>query len=626
MVRGIVAITSIIAAAAVALAADARPAPSIPSTVAAAIDWDVQNTMTAANVPGATIAVVEHGKFVYARGYGVRDLTDGTAAADADTAYEIGSLTKQFTAAAILQLRAAGKISLDAPLATYLPDVPHAAEVTIRQLLAQTTGFPEYLAGPDVAARAGTPATFDDLMARIAGKPLAFRPGTRWQYANTNDLILGRVIEIVSGQTWDAYVENHLFTLAGLQRTATIAGENRLTDMARGSVAADGRVVPSPPLSESWASAAGGIVSTAADLDRWATALAAGRIVSSADYRLLTTPQTLADGSSTGYGFGFYIDTLDGQPRIWHDGNTFGFDASDQYFPTQDVRIIVLTNAADGRSDELAARIFNDLFPAIAARAHDAAPGQKPALAGRFAPLSEPITADTSGADIYRLALERMRSVPAPPYLQYKLHVVTTYHADTVTQNFLHVERTAGRKDKIRNIDLDFDREFIPFEVVPDLFLGHTAAPAVDVNGLSVGLDDPAAKPLKTIGKVVHTQLHYTVTRAGVDDLARCPAAIHLRLEPLSDPMIYNLRDLWIDAASGAICRANAVYRAHINFTMTDATITLDLDADGLIDRYRSLVTVHLLFGTDSALQVAAYDDILTVDEAAWTTAPVDDR
>ncbi|MDB5073734.1 MAG: beta-lactamase [Candidatus Eremiobacteraeota bacterium] len=366
----IVVMTFLVAPLSVQAAAAAPPqAPlRIDAAVRAKIDADVQALLTSSHSQGATIAIVAGGKMVYTRAYGLRD-AEKSLPADTGTHYEIGSITKQFTAAATLQLKEAGKVDLDAPVATYLPKVPHAGEITIRQLLTHTSGMPEFVNTPGFETLAGTPVTFDQLIARVANKPLDFKPGTRWSYSSTGYIILGRIIEVVTGQSWEDYVKQNLFVRAGMIDSATIAQENQLADMARGYEYANGKTVPSKPIDESWASSAGGIVTTVADLQKWNQALSSGRIISAAGYQSLTTPVRLANGSSIGYGFGMKVDTFEGQPRIWHDGNTLGFDGSNQFFPNQGVRIIVLTNAVDGGSDEIVSRVYNDLFPAIAAAA-----------------------------------------------------------------------------------------------------------------------------------------------------------------------------------------------------------------------------------------------------------------
>jgi len=395
------------AAAPVAQPVSADPsqqAPPLKAAVRSKIDADVKALLSAAHASGATIAIVQGGAIVYTRGYGLRDVAK-LLPADASTRYEIGSITKQFTAAAILQLKESGKIDLDATVATYLPSVAHAKEITVRQLLTHTSGLEDFVGIPNFETLAATPATFDQVMSRIADRPLGFTPGAQFGYSSTNYLILGRIIELVSGQSWEAYVQQHLFAPAGMTESATMAEEFQLPDMARGYVYAQGHATESKPIAESWASSAGGIVSTAGDLQKWGEALSSGRIISTPDYQLLTSPARLADGAVSDYGFGMKIDRFEGQPRIWHDGNTNGFDGSDQFFPSQGVRIIVLTNTVDGGSDKIAEHVYNDLFPAIAAaavRADEAAQHSAAAL-------------------LYARALRVMNGLRQPKYVAYRM-------------------------------------------------------------------------------------------------------------------------------------------------------------------------------------------------------------
>ena len=393
-------------------AAPSQPAPPLTAAVRSKIDTDVRALLSEAHAPGATIAIVRGGAIVYTRGYGLRDVAKSLPADDR-TRYEIGSITKQFTAAAILQLKEAGKIDLDTTVATYLPSIVHAKEITIRQLLTHTSGFQDYVDVPNFETLAATPATFDQSMSRISDKPLGFTPGTYFAYSSTNYLILGRIIELVSGQSWEAYVQQHLFAPAGMMDSATMAEEGELADMARGYVYAKGRTAESKPIAESWASSAGGIVSTAADLHKWGEALSSGRIISTSDYQLLTSPARLADGLPIEYGLGMKLDRFEGQPRVWHDGNTNGFDGSDQFFPSQGVRIIVLSNSLGGSSNKIAEHIYNDLFPAIAAAALQAEEGSQHAGPAPTA----------NDEQLYATTIATMRDLPEPPYLTFVVNV-----------------------------------------------------------------------------------------------------------------------------------------------------------------------------------------------------------
>jgi len=356
------------------------PAPvfanSLDSDQIKRIDADVAAILDRAKVPSAVVAIVRNDRFVFRRAYGFRD-SERRLAADVGSLYEIGSITKQFTAAAILQLRDGGKLALDDKLAKYLPDAPHADEVTLRQLLSHTSGLPEYLDGPDIEQEATRPATSAQLMARIAGKPLAFTPGSKMTYNNTGYILLGRVIEVVSHQSYHDYVRTHLLNRAKMKRTFTVADESRLGNMAVGYRIKQGALQRAPTIHDSFGWSAGNLVSTVDDLVNWSYALAQGKIVSKKSYEEMTTPAHLSEGTSD-YGLGLFVDSVRDQPRIGHTGGSFGFTTANEFFPKQNVRIIAFTNVStDPEPGEIITNaIFDDLFPEIAAAARTAASGE----------------------------------------------------------------------------------------------------------------------------------------------------------------------------------------------------------------------------------------------------------
>ncbi|WP_158543529.1 serine hydrolase domain-containing protein [Dyella solisilvae] len=355
-------------------------ATNLDTATAGRIDADVNTVLARTGTPGAVVAVYRKGELLYRHAYGVRD-REARLPATPDTWFEIGSITKQFTAAAILQLQEAGKLSIDAPLATYLPDAPHAGEVTLRQLLSHTSGLPEYLDGPDAEAFAIKPQTPAAVLARVAGKPLDFKPGSRWSYSNTGYFLLGRVIEVVSGQTYDQYIREHLLEPAGMRHTYTMADEGRLSPMAVGYRHEGGQLQRAPAIHDSVGWSAGNLVSTIGDLQRWNDALAGGKIVRPAHVALMGTSVTTTEHGSADYGLGLFVDKVDGQPRIGHTGGSFGFTTANEYFPRQDLRIIAFTNNGDNpEPGEMLTRvIFDQLYPALAAAAKRPAAGADPA-------------------------------------------------------------------------------------------------------------------------------------------------------------------------------------------------------------------------------------------------------
>lgn len=365
-------------------AVDTAAAGALDPALAGRIDAGVQQVMQRFNVPGAAIAVIQDGHQIHAKAYGHRDL-EQTLPVRTDTLFEIGSITKQFTAAAIIQLQEAGKLQLDDPLARYLPDAPHASEVTLRQLLTHSSGLHEYFDGPEqeVDDLVTRPITFDQLIARIAKQPLDFEPGTRWSYSNTGYALLGKVIETVSGERYRDYLQRHLLTPLGMRHTFTLADSDHLDGMALGYRHEDGALRRSPYFHPDWSGAAGFLVSTLDDLARWDAGLSGGKVVSAAGYAEMRKPFVTADGNNVDYGLGLFVNTLYGQPRIGHTGGTQGFTAADEHFPAQGLRLLAFTNLGDKTPEAgitLTNAIFAALHPQIVAVWERPVDGEQPAI------------------------------------------------------------------------------------------------------------------------------------------------------------------------------------------------------------------------------------------------------
>jgi len=391
--------------------ADAQVTPArttLPDGVRPVIDKIGRSEVSSDHIPGLVILVEDHG-VVDIGTYGVTDTASQTAMTE-DRRFEIGSTTKQFTAVCILQLVEAGRVSLDDPLSKFVPSYKAAALVTVRQMLGQISGIPEYLDGPHILSEAGSHASFDALLGRVRSRPLDFPPGTSWEYSNTNYLLLGRIVEIVSGQSYESYVREHIFEPAGL-RDSNFIGSGESSPSGRGYEYRNGQIRSAPKLDESWAWAAGGIVSTARDLLTWNAALSSGSLLSLADVRLMRTSGTLNNGEPTGYGFGFFVDSDLSRTRIWHGGNTWGFSSADITYPEDGQTVIVLTNSGDAPATTIASHIFAALHPLLSVESPDTKTTTKTA-------------SDESGAvdpiALYTSAVARMRALPAPPFVTYR--------------------------------------------------------------------------------------------------------------------------------------------------------------------------------------------------------------
>jgi CubicO group peptidase (beta-lactamase class C family) len=342
------------AAVAAALLASASPsAAQTPTTgegalgpaQTAALDAIAETIVARKASPSIVIGVAKAGRMVYLKALGYRNLDDRVPA-DADTLYGIGSNTKQFTAACILLLRDDRKLDVDAQVARYLPHLPHGKEVTIRQLLTHTGGYAEFTELDDIDRLAARPATSDEILATIAGRPLGFRPGTKWQYSNTGYVILTAVIEKLSGMPYADFLRRRIFEPLGMTRTRYEDQGLVETDRAAGYTRfAMGDQEHEEHLDYSWLSGAGAIASTAGDLERWNEAIDRGALLSPESRTMMHTPMHLADGTDTHYGFGLFLQSLPGNRHlVLHGGDTTGFGTQDARFIEERLDIIVLTN------------------------------------------------------------------------------------------------------------------------------------------------------------------------------------------------------------------------------------------------------------------------------------------
>lgn len=358
------------------------PVASVQHDITAAVDKQLKENPST----GAAVGVVRDGKLIYAKAFGFRNVA-ARQDVDEQTQFEIGSVTKQFTAAAILQLREAGKLALDDSLARYLPSFPHSGEITLRDLLNQTSGIQDYTHAKNFMTKLSS-ATDGGLekVASLVNGPLDFAPGTQWEYSNTNYYLLGRVLELVSGQSYEEYVRQHLFAPAGMDHSSFVKDESELSDFATGYwQGEDGKepTRPAAPIRESWAGGAGAIVSTVADLMAWDNALANGKIVSNENFALMSSPGALKGGGKTSYGMGLGISKLYGHRRIWHNGGTNGSLTMNATYPDDHIDIIVFENDLGGDPEQMESAVFGAMFPGAVAAAREPVAGEDPAVRKR---------------------------------------------------------------------------------------------------------------------------------------------------------------------------------------------------------------------------------------------------
>ncbi len=286
------------------------------------------------------------GKPSFLGSYGLAD-ADQRAATTADTRYAIGSISKQFTAVAVLQLAELGKLSLDDTLGKYLPTLPNADRITLRMLLNQTSGLHNYpnTREHDWPKHGAIPAA--KLIEILATDKPDFAPGTRFEYSNTNYLALAAIVAQVTGGSYGEYLRKHIFGPLGMPGSG-----NGFADQHGLAVPVGGQGDPRRPLSLDLFEGAGSVVSTATDLLRWDQALLDGRLLKPESMRLLWTAGEPATGESN-YAMGFVTASLAGHREVWHNGltPTAGGYNLNVIFPDDGLAIVVLSNGPDFRPE-----------------------------------------------------------------------------------------------------------------------------------------------------------------------------------------------------------------------------------------------------------------------------------
>lgn len=310
----------------------------------------MQNYLTSLTDNGqfmGSVLVAQDSALILADAFGFADIEAQVVAAP-EMRYRIGSITKQFTAAAILRLQEQGRLAVDAPVSAYLPDYPNADRITVHQLLTHTSGIPDYERLPVYLETLDQPATTAELVARFADLPLQFPPGQRFAYSSSNYMLLTRIIEEVSGMSYGEFLQNEFFRPLYMTKTGPDDGDFAAPDRAHGYIPTRGQLGPARSIDMSIPSGAGALVSNVFDLYGWIQALQQGLALEPASVQQLFTPYATMESSprtsAAQYGYGWVIDESLGRVRHWHPGHIFGYAAVVATYPADNATIIVLSN------------------------------------------------------------------------------------------------------------------------------------------------------------------------------------------------------------------------------------------------------------------------------------------
>ena len=313
-------------------------------------------------MPGASVLVSQNGDIIYQKGFGYADI-EKKIPVTPDTKFKIGSVSKQFTAVAILKLQEEGKIKTGDKLSKYIPGFPRGNEVTIYQLLTHTSGIHDYNSQPDFEM--SKPVTPQELLDIIKKLPYDFNPGERYLYNNSGYFILGYIVSQISGKTLSEYLSETFFKPLGMKNTGIYETNIALNNEAQGYNMNGEKVKKADFQEMSWALGVGSIYSTTKDLYEWNEAVFNGKVLSNATLKAAFTQAVLNSGSKVDYGFGWFLITNRGLKFIQHSGGVSGFSAYLERQPENKLTVCILLNSLptpEGNNPELNGQAISEFI------------------------------------------------------------------------------------------------------------------------------------------------------------------------------------------------------------------------------------------------------------------------
>ncbi|HSK80873.1 MAG TPA: serine hydrolase [Thermoanaerobaculia bacterium] len=317
-----------------------------------------------ADEPGAAAIVVLDGEVVLRKGYGLANV-ELQVPNGPEMVFELGSVTKQFTAAAILMLAERGQLRIEDDVTKYLPDYPtHGQKITIEHLLTHTSGIPSYTGLPEWIPRVREEMKLETLIGLFKDKPLEFTPGERWAYNNSAYVLLGAVIEKASGKSYEQFIEEEVFKPLGMKDSRYGHAAELVSRRAYGYGRDGENWKNADYLSMTQPYAAGSLLSTVDDLVLWDKALSGGTLLRKASLDRMFTAVKLNSGQSTRYGYGWAVFDWEGRRIVEHGGDIFGFTSYVSRVPQERLFIAILSNneASDPRPEAIVARIQGKIF------------------------------------------------------------------------------------------------------------------------------------------------------------------------------------------------------------------------------------------------------------------------
>lgn len=365
---------------------------------------------------GVAVLVSQDGKILFEHAYGFADIARKVPVTT-QTRFRIGSVTKQFTAAAVLKLQEAGKLNVTDKLSKYFPDFPKGDQITLQQLLTHTSGVHSYTSQPDFSTRVLKPIEPSALVEEIKSYPLDFKPGSGWSYSNSGYFLLGQLVEKVSGRSYETFLQEQFFTPLQMKDTGVFHNGTEQPGQASGYSYQGGNYTPAPDWQMGWAGGAGCLYSTVEDLNLWNEALFNGRVFSAENLKAALTGVPTSSGAAEkgkkgpGYGYGLGIDHFRGLLEVGHGGGLDGFICNLARIPEEKLNVVVLTNAFPPKpklnpavlSHELIALFLADKLapPAVAPTEISLTAGELDDYVGRYDYGRAILTVSRAGDQLY---------------------------------------------------------------------------------------------------------------------------------------------------------------------------------------------------------------------------------
>ncbi len=302
-----------------------------------------------------TVALAKNGTVLYVQGYGVSNLSTSQPT-QTSAVFEIGSITKQFTAALIMKLQEQGQLHVDDSITTYLPEYNFPPAITLRMMLTHTSGLADFTNFPQLGDWVRNGVSEATVLTAVSQMPLQFQPGTQYSYSNSNFFALGTIIEKLTGQSYATDLNQYIFQPLGLTNTYY---ELPPPDQSPTGYTNNGSgLVPAIIWNRSAAFAAGALSSNVYDLVAWDDALIHGKVISPASFKAMTTSNGFTIPGGGSYGFGLALSTFNNRPLIWHNGQIGGFTAETAVILDSGFAVVVLTNDQDADPDAIVVKIM----------------------------------------------------------------------------------------------------------------------------------------------------------------------------------------------------------------------------------------------------------------------------